>query len=51
MQNFLDAFADNLPFIPLAFRRGIAVKSDKIKTDINTIVSDCFYNIDEWTTE
>lgn len=51
MQNFLDAFADDLPIIPIAYRQAITIKSDKITTDSKTIVSDCFYNIDEWTTK
>ena len=49
MQNFLDAFADDLPFIPLAYRQGAAVKSEKIKTQISPSVGDCFADIDEWT--
>ena len=51
MQSFLDAFADDLPIIPVAYRQGITIRSDKIVTDSKTIVSDCFYNIDEWTTK
>ena len=49
MQNFLDTFADDLPFIPLAYRCGAAVKSENIKTQISPTVGDCFADIDEWT--
>lgn len=49
MQNFLDTFADDLPFIPLAYRQGVAVKSEKIKTQISPTAGDCFADIDEWT--
>lgn len=49
MQALIDTYADDLPFISIAFRHGVAIRSDKIKTDIKPIVSDYFYNIDEWT--
>lgn len=51
MQEFLDTYADDLPFISIAYRHGVAIRSDKIKTEIKPIVSDYFYNIDEWTIE
>lgn len=51
MQSFIDSFSDELPFIPIAFRQGIAVSSDTIKTDIVTAPNDCFANIDEWTAQ
>ena len=51
IQQFIDAFSDDLPFIPIAFRQGIAVKSDNIKTDIVTNPDDGFANIDEWTAQ
>ncbi|MBR6531210.1 MAG: hypothetical protein IKT61_01760 [Clostridia bacterium] len=51
MQEFLDTFADDLPFIPLAYRKGLTVRSEKIKTANTTIVSDYYLNIDEWTVE
>jgi len=49
MQEFLDVFADELPFIPLAYRQGITVRSDKIKVTSKTVTSDYYYNVDEWT--
>lgn len=49
LQSFLDTFSDDLPFIPLAYRQNIAVRSDKIKTEPKITVSDRFLNIDEWT--
>lgn len=51
MQTFLDAFADDLPFIPIAYRDGIAIRSSKIKTRIDTSPTDCFYNINEWNAD
>lgn len=51
MQEFLDTFADDLPFIPLAYRKGLTVRSEKIKTASETIVSDYYFNIDEWAAE
>ncbi len=51
MQELLDTYADDLPFISIAYRHGVAIRSDKIKTEIKPIVSDYFYNIDEWTIE
>lgn len=51
IQKLIGTFSDELPFIPLAFRQGITVKSDKIKSDIKTVPGDCFANIDEWTAQ
>ncbi len=51
MQEFLDTFADDLPFIPLAYRKGLTVRSEKIKTKNTTVINDYFFNIDEWTVE
>lgn len=51
MQDFLDAFADDLPFIPIVYRKGVAIKNSRIKTATKTIVSDHLYNINEWTAE
>ena len=49
MQEFLDVFSDELPFIPLAYRQSMTVRSDKIKKPAKPIVSDYYYNVDEWT--
>ncbi len=49
MQSFLDTFADDLPFIPLAYRKGLTVRSNKMTTASKTIVSDYYFNINEWT--
>lgn len=49
MQEFLDTFTDELPFIPLMYRKGITVKSNRINTTSQTIVSDYLYNVNEWT--
>ncbi len=51
MQEFLDTFADDLPFIPLAYRKGLTVRSEKIKTKSETIVNDYYFNINDWTVE
>ena len=49
MQTLIGKFADEMPFIPVAFRQGIAVGSDKITSEIKTVPGDCFANINEWT--
>ena len=51
MQDFLDTFADELPFIPLGYRRGMTIRSTKIKTNVTSIINDYLSNIDEWTVE
>lgn len=51
MQEFLDTFSDELPFIPIAYRKSLAVHSNVIKTQTEMISSDYFYNIDKWTTK
>lgn len=49
MQEFLDVFADELPFIPLAYRQAMTVRADKLKVNSKTTVNDYYYNVDEWT--
>lgn len=49
MQNFIDCFADELPIIPIAFRKGITIKSSSIKENIKSTSDDCFNNINDWT--
>ncbi len=51
MQKLIGTFSDELPFIPIAFRQGITVSSDKITSEIKTNPGDCFANIDEWTAQ
>lgn len=51
MQKLIGTFSDELPFIPIAFRQGITVSSDKITSEIKTVPGDCFANIDEWTAQ
>lgn len=51
MQEFLDVFCGELPFIPVAYRQGAAVRSDRIKTSARTTIGEWFLNIDEWTAE
>lgn len=49
MQSLIGSFSDEMPFVPLAFRQGITVSSDKITSEIKTVPGDCFANINEWT--
>lgn len=49
LRNFADAFSEELPFIPIAFRQGVITSSNRLKNEITTIPNDCFANIDEWT--
>ncbi len=51
MQEFLDTFADDLPFIPLAYRRGLTVRNEKLNVQNKTIINDYLFNIEEWTVE
>lgn len=51
MQKLIGTFSDELPFVPIAFRQGITVNSDKIKSEIKTVPGDCFANINEWTAQ
>ncbi|MBO5421381.1 MAG: hypothetical protein J6A67_05510 [Clostridia bacterium] len=51
MQEFLDTFTDELPFIPVLYRQGITVKGPRILTESKTIISDYFYNVNDWTVE
>lgn len=51
LQALIGSFSDEMPFIPLAFRQGITVSSEKIKSEIKTVPGDCFANIDEWTAQ
>lgn len=51
MQDFLDTFADELPFIPLGYRKGLTVRNPKIRTDAPTIINDYLISINEWTVE
>lgn len=48
LQQFIDAFSDELPIIPIAYRDTLTVKSSKITTEIVTIPTDTFYNVGEW---
>ena len=49
MQSFIDCFADELPIIPIAFRKGLTIKSSKIAQDIVSTPDNCFSNINDWT--
>lgn len=51
LQEFLDTFTDELPFIPVLYRQGITVKGPRIPTESKTIISDYFYNVNDWTVE
>lgn len=51
MQEFIDSFADELPFIPVLYRKSLAVHSNVIKSETEMITSDYFFNIDKWKTK
>lgn len=46
--DFLTAFQQEVPFMPLLFRSGILVYNRNISADIKTSVSDIYYNLETW---
>ena len=46
--DFLTAFQQEVPFMPLLFRSGILVYNRNISTDIQTSVTDIYYNLETW---
>ena len=49
MADFLTAFNDELPIIPLCYRKGISLYARSITVPVISTESDMFYNISEWT--
>lgn len=47
--DFLNAFNEELPIIPLCFRGGLALYSRAIQVPVVSTESDAFYNIHEWS--
>lgn len=48
LQNFIDCFADDLPFIPIAYREGYMVKGSKLNVTPEISITDYYLNINEW---
>lgn len=48
MQEFLDAFYSELPFIPVCYRNGILAFSRNIAVEVKSCENDLFQNIGDW---
>ena len=46
--DFVTAFVDAMPFVPIFYRDAIIVKNQDLNCNIVPSASDCFYNIDQW---
>ncbi len=46
--DFIRAFNEEMPFVPLLFRSGILIYNRNIKTDVKVSVTDIYYNLEEW---
>ncbi len=46
--DFMTAFQNEMPFVPLLYRSGILIYNRNIKTDIQVSVTDVYYNLQEW---
>ncbi|MBQ4153087.1 MAG: hypothetical protein IJD11_01910 [Oscillospiraceae bacterium] len=46
--DFITAFNQELPFVPLLFRSGLLIYNRNIKTDITVSVTDVYYNLEAW---
>lgn len=49
MADFLTAFNDELPVIPICYRGGLILYSRAITVPVTSTEDDAFYNIHEWT--
>jgi len=48
MQEFLDGFYSELPFIPVCYRSGILAFSRNIAVEVKSHENDLYQNINEW---
>lgn len=48
VQNFLDNFYNELPFIPIGYRRGVLAFSRHIAVEVKSCENDLYQNIGEW---
>jgi len=48
MQNFLENFYAELPFIPIGYRRGVLAFSRRIAVEVKSCENDLYQNIGEW---
>lgn len=48
LQNFIDTFSDDLPFIPISYRQGYTVKGKKLSVNPVSGIADYYCNINEW---
>ena len=48
-QQFVDAFLDDMPFVPLCYRAGMAAYSKGVKPDFSAAAYDIYGDITRWT--
>ncbi len=46
--DFIRAFNEEVPFVPLLFRSGILIYNRNIKSEIKVSATDIYYNLEEW---
>ncbi len=49
INEFMKVFNENLPFVPLCFRNGIAACSRSIITPLESSATDVYFSIDTWS--
>lgn len=49
IQEFLDAFANDLPLIPVCYRQALVIYNRGLKGDMNPGHNNVFFNIENWT--
>lgn len=47
-RDFMTAFRNEMPFVPLLFRSGILIYNRNISGDVRVSASDAYYNLEEW---
>lgn len=48
IDEFIDSFNDDTPFVPLCYRKGFAAVSNSLKDNVSVCEGDLFMNISEW---
>lgn len=47
--DFMIAFKEEMPFVPVAYRKGVVSYTGQLKVEPKSAYGDVFYNIEEWT--
>lgn len=48
LSGFAETFSSSLPFIPVCFKNGVSAYNREIKSEVKSLDSDKFYNIEQW---